>query len=51
MSEALNNFIGFFERGGLFMWPLLICSMVALTTIIAWIRFAGKERDAAGDRK
>src|SRR5881398_756963 len=34
MSEALNNVIGFFERGGLFMWPLLICSIVALTTII-----------------
>src|ERR1051326_300308 len=34
MSEALNSVIGFFERGGLFMWPLLICSVVALTTII-----------------
>src|ERR1700730_15800442 len=34
MNEALNNVIGFFERGGLFMWPLLICSIVALTTII-----------------
>src|SRR5256714_5383658 len=34
MSEALYNVIGFFERGGLFMWPLLICSIVALTTII-----------------
>src|SRR5213078_2017110 len=44
MSEALNNFIGFFERGGLFMWPLLICSMVALTTII--LRgFALRERN------
>src|SRR5213596_2133732 len=34
MSEALNNLIGFFARGGLFMWPLLICSIFALTTII-----------------
>src|SRR5690349_2915638 len=34
MSEALNSVIGFFARGGLFMWPLLICSIVALTTII-----------------
>ena len=34
MSESLNSVIGFFERGGLFMWPLLICSIVALTTII-----------------
>jgi biopolymer transport protein ExbB len=32
--ESLNSVIGFFERGGLFMWPLLICSIVALTTII-----------------
>src|SRR6187551_1420689 len=34
MSEALNSVVGFFARGGLFMWPLLICSIVALTTII-----------------
>src|SRR6201982_3798384 len=34
MSESLNSVIGFFARGGLFMWPLLICSIVALTTII-----------------
>src|SRR2546429_6399578 len=34
MSEALSNLIGFFQRGGLFMWPLLICSIVAVTTII-----------------
>src|SRR5215475_1053760 len=34
MNEALNSLIGFFARGGLFMWPLLICSIVALTTII-----------------
>src|SRR4029079_4284634 len=34
MSEALSNLIGFFQRGGLFMWPLLICWIVALTTII-----------------
>src|SRR5213596_388631 len=34
MSEALSNLIGFFQRGGLFMWPLLICSIFALTTII-----------------
>ena len=34
MNEALYSIIGFFERGGLFMWPLLICSIVALTTII-----------------
>src|SRR5205814_8302379 len=34
MTEALNSVIGFLARGGLFMWPLLICSIVALTTII-----------------
>src|SRR5204862_7868321 len=34
MSEALSNIIGFFQRGGRFMWRLLICSIVALTTII-----------------
>src|SRR5881296_3268483 len=34
MNEALSSLIGFFARGGLFMWPLLICSIVALTTII-----------------
>src|SRR5436190_21308673 len=44
MSEAVNNFIGFFERSGLFMWPLLICSVVALTTIILRA-FALRERN------
>src|ERR1700746_3191898 len=34
MSEELTSVIVFFARGGLFMWPLLICSIVALTTII-----------------
>src|SRR5438552_15688531 len=34
MNEALSSLIGFFARGGLFMWPLLSCSFVALTTII-----------------
>src|SRR5213595_2270001 len=44
MSEALSNLIGFFQRGGLFMWPLLICSIVALTTIILRA-FALRERN------
>jgi len=26
--------LGFFSRGGLFMWPLLICSIVSVTIII-----------------
>ena len=25
---------GFFSRGGLFMWPLLICSIVSVTIMI-----------------
>jgi biopolymer transport protein ExbB len=37
LAEAINPFrsvIDFMIRGGLFMWPLLICSVVALTVII-----------------
>src|SRR5258707_11415553 len=34
MSEALSNLIGFLQRGGFLTWALLICSIVALTTII-----------------
>src|ERR1051326_7076575 len=26
--------LGFFSRGGLFMWPLLICSIVSVTIMI-----------------
>ena len=29
-----NTVLGFFARGGLFMWPLLACSIVSLTTMI-----------------
>ncbi len=32
--EAVQGVFGFLIRGGLFMWPLLICSIVALTVII-----------------
>src|SRR3954468_2991797 len=34
IPEALQSFTGFFIKGGLFMWPLLACSVVSLTTII-----------------
>jgi biopolymer transport protein ExbB len=34
MPEALQSVTGFFSKGGLFMWPLLACSIVSLTTII-----------------
>jgi len=30
----VNIVFGFFTRGGLFMWPLLACSIVAVTTMI-----------------
>jgi biopolymer transport protein ExbB len=34
MGEAFQSITGFFAKGGLFMWPLLACSIVSLTTII-----------------
>jgi biopolymer transport protein ExbB len=34
MSEPLHSIIEFFAKGGVFMWPLLVCSIVSLTTII-----------------
>jgi biopolymer transport protein ExbB len=33
-TNPLQSMIDFILRGGLFMWPLLICSIVALTVII-----------------
>src|SRR5438094_1850310 len=33
-SGTVKTVIGFFTRGGLFMWPLLICSIVSVTTMI-----------------
>lgn len=44
MPEALESVTGFFAKGGLFMWPLLACSVVALTTIILRI-FALREKN------
>jgi biopolymer transport protein ExbB len=32
--ETVQTVIGFFAKGGLFMWPLLICSIVSMTTMI-----------------
>ena len=34
MPEALQSITGFFTKGGIFMWPLLVCSIVSLTLII-----------------
>jgi biopolymer transport protein ExbB len=33
-TGILNTVLGFFSRGGLFMWPLLACSIVSVTTMI-----------------
>ena len=33
-TNPLQSAVAFLIRGGLFMWPLLICSIVALTVII-----------------
>jgi biopolymer transport protein ExbB len=32
--ETVQTIMSFFVRGGLFMWPLLICSIVSVTTMI-----------------
>jgi biopolymer transport protein ExbB len=34
MPEALQSVTGFFTKGGIFMWPLLVCSIVSVTLII-----------------
>ncbi len=34
MPETAQTVLDFISKGGLFMWPLLLCSFVALTTII-----------------
>ena len=34
MTDTFHTIVSFFTRGGLFMWPLLICSIVAVATII-----------------
>jgi biopolymer transport protein ExbB len=44
LPDALKSVTGFFTSGGLFMWPLLICSIVSLTTIILRV-FALREKN------
>jgi biopolymer transport protein ExbB len=34
MTETVQTMVSFFTRGGLFMWPLLACSIVTVTTIV-----------------
>src|SRR5215813_9678655 len=33
-TGIVNIVLGFFSRGGLFMWPLLACSIVSVTIMI-----------------
>jgi biopolymer transport protein ExbB len=33
-TGVVNTVLGFFSRGGLFMWPLLVCSIVSVTIMI-----------------
>lgn len=42
--DALQSVTGFFSKGGLFMWPLLACSIVSVTTIILRV-FALREKN------
>jgi biopolymer transport protein ExbB len=34
ISDVAQTVVSFFAKGGLFMWPLLICSLFAVTTMI-----------------
>jgi biopolymer transport protein ExbB len=34
MTETFQTMVSFFAKGGLFMWPLLACSIVTVTTIV-----------------
>jgi biopolymer transport protein ExbB len=34
MTETIQTMVNFFTKGGLFMWPLLACSIVTVTTIV-----------------
>ncbi len=34
MTETIQTMVRFFSKGGLFMWPLLACSIVTVTTIV-----------------
>jgi biopolymer transport protein ExbB len=34
MIETVQTMVSFFTKGGLFMWPLLACSIVTVTTIV-----------------
>src|SRR3954454_8939970 len=34
MTEIFHTMVNFMNKGGLFMWPLLFCSIVTVATIV-----------------
>jgi len=34
MTDTIQTMLSFFSKGGLFMWPLLACSIVTVTTLV-----------------
>src|ERR1044072_7392435 len=34
MTETFQTMVNFLNKGGMFMWPLLVCSIVTVTTIV-----------------
>src|SRR5437764_11364806 len=34
MTDMLQTLLNFMNKGGLFMWPLLLCSIVTVATIV-----------------
>jgi biopolymer transport protein ExbB len=34
MIDTLHTMVTFFSKGGLFMWPLLLCSIVTVATVV-----------------
>src|SRR5205085_436817 len=44
MTETLQTMVSFFTRGGFFMWPLLACSIVTVTTIVLSILTLGERK-------
>lgn len=44
MIETFQTMVNFFIRGGFFMWPLLICSIVTVTTIVLSILSLREEK-------
>ena len=34
MTDTFHTMVNFMNKGGTFMWPLLLCSIVTVTTIV-----------------